>query len=638
MQDDKKAMQMRFLTATILSLGVFFLWTYLFPPPKPTTNNTNTAVVSSQASANNPSQNVSDASNTTANATPDNVPSRVISIVTPLYEAKFDSRGAVATNWILKKNVSSHGEKNLYSAIGSAQNPQPLDLISDKARETRELPFRLMTGDASFDSVLNERNFEVVSVDGGERVEVNGAESKKIEFLLRDANGVEALKSFTFYADRYVTDLQIRLTRGGQPLPNVKLAIGSSIGDKDVPHYTTYNIEPEAVAVTDGSIERHHALSFVGKSGTGNVSVNKTTDWAGVGDTYFAMLAVPAQPVNGFEVQSKAYEQAVAPYYDGIFSRVSGSQKTSETRHLTSVLLPIPTAGETNKIYVGTKDPFLLSEVNKNLTAEVGRAIDVEDVVNYSNYRILRALVKPLAVPILWSINKLYAISGNYGIAIILFTILFYSILFPMRWYQSRSFKQAAKNQPKMAELREKFEEMKQKGVPLDDPRMRELQLEQFRLTKSALPLGGCLPMLLQFPLLIALYCAITVSIDFRQASFAWLPDLSLADPYHLLEFLFAGSMWASMKFSPTAPAVSPEQQMQQKMMQWLMPLMMLWVMWGAPSGLLLYWFTGNVVGFIQQLIINRMNSSNEPPASVETGDDINFKNAKHVKSGVSAS
>ncbi|MCV6071908.1 YidC/Oxa1 family membrane protein insertase, partial [Escherichia coli] len=78
---------------------------------------------------------------------------------------------------------------------------------------------------------------------------------------------------------------------------------------------------------------------------------------------------------------------------------------------------------------------------------------------------------------------------------------------------------------------------------------------------------------------------AITISLDARQASFLWLPDLSAADPGHVLEFAFAVSMVLAMKFTPTAPAVSPEQQMQQKMMTYLMPVMMLWVMWTAPSG-----------------------------------------------------
>jgi len=91
-----------------------------------------------------------------------------------------------------------------------------------------------------------------------------------------------------------------------------------------------------------------------------------------------------------------------------------------------------------------------------------------------------------------------------------------------------------------------------------------------------------------------------------------------------------------SMKFTPTAAAVTPEQQMQQKMMTWLMPVMMLWVMWTAPAGLLLYWFFGNIVSFGQQMLINRLNKTNEPPAT-EVVDSVP-KNAKKVKPKLSTS
>ncbi|HMT06436.1 MAG TPA: YidC/Oxa1 family membrane protein insertase, partial [Pyrinomonadaceae bacterium] len=185
-------------------------------------------------------------------------------------------------------------------------------------------------------------------------------------------------------------------------------------------------------------------------------------------------------------------------------------------------------------------------------------------------------------------------------------------------------------NAPKMKEIQDKIKDLQKKGVANDDPRMRDLQMQQLRLTKDALPIGGCLPMLLQFPLLIAFYTAVTVSLEVRQASFMWLPDLSAADPWHLLEFAFALSMILSMKFTPQAAAVTPEQQMQQKMMTYIMPIMMLWVMWSAPSGLLLYWFFGNIVSFGQQMVINHLNKSNTPPGTEVVADVP--KGAKQVK------
>jgi YidC/Oxa1 family membrane protein insertase len=123
--------------------------------------------------------------------------------------------------------------------------------------------------------------------------------------------------------------------------------------------------------------------------------------------------------------------------------------------------------------------------------------------------------------------------------------------------------------------------------------------------------LGGCLPLLIQMPFLFALYRAITISVDFRQATFLWLPDLSGGDPFHILEVLMAGTMIILQLITP-APSADP---LQRKMMAIGMPIFMLYVLWGAPSGLLVYWLVGNIVGFSQQFVINRWTKSDDEPA-----------------------
>jgi len=212
-------------------------------------------------------------------------------------------------------------------------------------------------------------------------------------------------------------------------------------------------------------------------------------------------------------------------------------------------------------------------------------------------------LSRPLAVPILWSITTLHRLTGSYGIAIILFTIVIYSLFFPLKWRSSRAMKKAQKLAPRMKELQEKIKGMKQ-----NDPRLKELQVEQLKLMKEGNPLGGCLPLLIQMPFLFALYRAITISLDFRQATFLWLPDLSSGDPYHILEILMAGTMIVLQLITP-APSADP---LQRKMMAIGMPIFMLYVLWGAPSGLLLYWLVGNIVGFSQQYVINHWTKSEE--------------------------
>jgi YidC/Oxa1 family membrane protein insertase len=618
MQDNNPSMQTRFMLAAFLCLLVLFGWSYFFAPKKPANDNSNTAQANVAQTPAPVSQTPQPPQNQPVTTTTDNTPGKILTIKSPLYEVKLDSKGALATSWVLVKNVRGQHETMLFGDGSHGDNKKPLELISQKSLEAREIPFRLTTGDANLDTVLNNRNYQVSIPD--ETVSLNGSESKQIDFVLNDeANNLQVVKSLVFRADSYLTDLSVKVLRGGQPVPNTKLAIGASIGDQAIVANNYYHIESEAVAYAGNQIERHPATAmFKDGQQQGSLAVPGDVDWAGVGDTYFAMAAVPAQKTQGLEYRSSKYEVEVAPFYDGLFAWVTRNATTKVTKHLTTAYVPIVADGSVNRVYTGSKDYFTLSSYNDTLTKATGRNIDIADFINYSNYSFLRFFVKPLSIFLLGALNLIYGFAGNYGVAIIIFTLIFYSIFFPIRWYQSKSFKKAQANAPKMKEVQERLKDLQKKGVPADDPRMREVQMEQLRLTKDALPIGGCLPLLLQMPLFFAFYTAVTISIDFRQASFLWLPDLSAADPYHVLNFLFAASMAGSMLFTPATPTVTPEQKMQQKMMTYMMPIMMLWLMWGSPAGLLLYWFVGNVVSFVQQFIINRMNKTNEPPTEIE--------------------
>ena len=114
--------------------------------------------------------------------------------------------------------------------------------------------------------------------------------------------------------------------------------------------------------------------------------------------------------------------------------------------------------------------------------------------------------------------------------------------------------------------------------------------------------------MLIQMPFLFAIYAAISVSIDFRQASFLWLSDLSAADITHVLPILMAASM-VVLQFITPQPSADP---LQRKMMAVMLPAFMLYIMWSAPSGLLIYWLMANLVGFGQQILINRLTKSED--------------------------
>lgn len=629
------------MIAAILSMAVLFGWQYFFAPKPAVNTDANTA---SQA---NTSVNTNTASSAPTPApqvqpeapivTPDTTPARSIRIKSALYEVTLDSKGALPTSWIILKNRSPKSEYPIYADGSNGENKKPLQLISQKALEQspRELPFRLITPDQNLTNSLNERNYQISAPE--ESIDLAAGEEKQIEFSLATDNGVEVKKTFVFRADSYVADLAVTAKQNGQPIANTSLAIGASIGDHAINYHNLYHTESEAVAAVNGDIKRHWGnYSFeYDASGQAKLSDSGTIDWVAMSDAYFAMAAIPATPVSSADYRASKYDVDIEPVYDSIINWVIRSPKKTETRHLVTAFMPIAGDGSVTKIFTGPKDYFLLNDLSGSLKAADGRSVSIVNLINFSNYWWLRWLTKPLSIPILYALNFFNGLTQNYGVAIIVFTFLFYMLLFPLRWSQSKSFKKASGNAPKMKELQDKIKAMQKKGVPNDDPKMRALQMEQLKMTKDALPLGGCLPMLLQFPLLIAFYTAITIAVDVRQASFLWLPDLSAADPWHILEFAFAISMVLSMKLMPQpAAAMSDEQrmqqQMQQKMMTYLMPVMMLWVMWTAPSGLLLYWFFGNIVSFGQQMVINRLNKTNMPPGT-EIVDTVP-KGAKQVK------
>ncbi|HLR04239.1 MAG TPA: membrane protein insertase YidC, partial [Pyrinomonadaceae bacterium] len=360
--------QQRFVLALVASAAVLILWSYLFPPVKPPQPNANAnanAQPSTQGSPQPTSQPTAQSKPSvtpaTAPAAPspavDNTPQRKLHIVTPLYEATLDTRGAVATSWILKKNKSTG--RPILAASSTRNNPKPLELITTPpagiAPDQLFQPLRLVTGDAALDSALASRNFKISgggAEAGDQTIDVPSA-SKRIDFVLHDdATGLDATKSITFFADRYSAEIEVKLTRNQQPVPQASLALGPSIGDQGIDKYTFYLYAPEGIAVTNGVAQRINSVEVHSdRVNTGLINrllegislkavVNKPPDhekvdggvqWAGVGDTYFAMIAVPPKSLGGLEYRTVSYQQK--------------TNDKPEERLLITALVPVPTDG-----------------------------------------------------------------------------------------------------------------------------------------------------------------------------------------------------------------------------------------------------------------------------------------------------
>lgn len=600
--------QKRLLLALVLSSAILFLWSYFSPVPPPNQKPAATPTPSASPSA----TQAATSDNQTAPAAPAPVPNisaapkRIITVKTPLYDAKFDTLGAEPVSWVLKLNKNS--QTAVYSVGANRSQQKPLELISPEGlnRQPRLAPLQLQTGDAALDSALNSSTYRVEGVDqasGDVEINLSNGEQKELTFVYEDANRNLVRKKITFDADHYETALSLLVKRGDETVPQVKIAIGPSIGDQGVPHHTFYSVAPEAVASVNNKLERHPPAGINSNSSNPDrLTLNGPVDWAAVADTYFAMVAVPKTKTEGLEYQTVAYEH-----------KPNGG--SAEKRFLITALVPVPADGSDTVIYAGPKDHDLLTQGSVDVSGMVGRKVDLEGLIDYG---FLGWLSRPLAVPILRAITFLFKITGSYGVAIILFTIGIYSLFFPLKWRSSKAMKKAQKLAPKMKELQEKMKGMKQ-----TDPRMKELQMDQLRLMKEGNPLGGCLPLLIQMPFLFALFRAITISLDFRQASFLWIPDLSAAEPYliHILPLLMTGTMVILQMVTP-APSADP---LQKKMMAIGMPIFMLYFLWSAPSGLVLYWLVGNIVGFTQQFLINRWTKADDevpapPPAKGPAG------------------
>jgi len=602
--------QKRLLLALILSSVILFLWTYFYPAPP--ANQKPGATPSPTASPAATQQTASSNNATTAptTAVAPNVsaaPQRTITVKTPLYDVKFDTLGAEPISWIIKINKNNEGQKEVYSVAGRRSDKKPLELISPEGlkRQPRMVPLQLQTGDAAFDAALSSSTYKVEGIDSNGDVEVNVGphEKKELTFVLEDSNGTQVRKRIAFDAERYETDFSVSVKRANQAVPQVKLAIGPSIGDQGVSHHTFYSVAPEAVSFVNNKLERHPPAGInTNKNSPDRLVLNGVVDWAGVGDTYFAMVAVPATKTEGVEYRTAAYE-----------NKPNGGN--AEKRFLVTGYVPIPADGSRTVVFAGPKDHDLLTTSSEEISGLVNRPIDLDGLIDYG---YLGWISRPLAIPILQAITFLSRHTGSYGIAIILFTIVIYSLFFPLKWRSSKSMKKAQKLAPQMKELQEKMKGMKQ-----NDPRLKELQMDQLRLMREGNPLGGCLPLLIQMPFLFALYRAITISLDFRQASFLWIPDLSAAEPYliHILPILMTATMVVLQLVTP-APSADP---LQRKMMAIGMPIFMLYILWSAPSGLVLYWLVGNIVGFSQQFLINRWTKPDDeevpaPPAKGTSG------------------
>jgi len=227
------------------------------------------------------------------------------------------------------------------------------------------------------------------------------------------------------------------------------------------------------------------------------------------------------------------------------------------------------------RFYAGPKDQYRLEEISPYLDLSV-------------DYGWLWWIAQPL----FWLLTKIHALVGNWGVAIILLTVLIKAAFFKLSATSYRSMANMRRVQPKMADIREQYSDDKQK--------QSQAMMELYRKEKIN-PMGGCLPILVQMPVFISLYWVLMESVELRHAPFMlWIDDLSVMDPYFVLPLVMGASMWFMQKLNPPPP-----DPMQAKIMQWMPIVFTFFFLW-FPAGLVLYWVVNNLLSMAQQYVITR--------------------------------
>ena len=227
------------------------------------------------------------------------------------------------------------------------------------------------------------------------------------------------------------------------------------------------------------------------------------------------------------------------------------------------------------RFYAGPKDQYRLAEISEYLDLSV-------------DYGWLWWIAQPL----FWLLIKIFGFVGNWGVAIILLTVLIKAAFFQLSATSYRSMAKMRAVGPKIQALRERYPDDKQK---------QSTEMMNLYRKEKINPLSGCLPILVQMPVFIALYWVLMESVELRQAPFyGWIDDLSVMDPFFILPLIMGASMWFQQKLAPPPP-----DPMQAKLMQW-MPIVFTGFFLWFPAGLVLYWVTNNLLSIAQQWFITR--------------------------------
>jgi len=439
------------------------------------------------------------------------------------------------------------------------------------------LPQYALTKDSADSYVLMRQlaGFEYVAQsgliarDGPDRVERPLYQAANTEYrlgsegtltvpLTMEFNGLQIEKRFIFTAGKYDVRVEYHLVNNStdiktvQPFHHLRQNIDNGeSGSMFMPIYRG--------AAFGSSEERYKKYDFSDMQ-KNNLNVSTQAGWVAMLEHYFVAAWIPDQQAN-----------------NQLYSRITGGNKG-----VIGTLGPVVDIDPGQSTLISAT--FYAGPKIQDQLAELANGLDL--TVDYGFLWFISQLL-------FWLLTKIQLFVSNWGLAIICITIIVKGIMFPLTKIQYESMAKMRNLKPKIEELQARYKDDRQKMGPA--------MMELYRKEKVN-PMGGCLPMLIQMPIFLALYWVFVESVELRHAPFMlWITDLSAQDPYYVLPVLFGISMFLMQKLTP----MQVTDPLQQKLMMWMPVAFSVFFLW-FPSGLVLYWFVSNLISLAQMLYIYR--------------------------------
>jgi YidC/Oxa1 family membrane protein insertase len=497
---------------------------------------------------------------------------KIISIETDNYSAEISSRGGVIRKWELKKFKTWDG--------------QPVQLVDYMHKG--DFAVLLTTSDGR---VINTKNLYFDVISPSSKVQLENNFEFEVIFTLPAANGGQLVKRMKFRNEEYGFETEIQLLNLGSVVSNFQYEIAWEHGIR----YAEHNSVDESSFAAAYAFTADELTEIDASKGDEKIQkeISGGIDWVATRNKYFAVAIIPKGT------------KSEGAYIEGMHSAMPDNGSFESY----GISLKMPYRGEQSeknvfKVFLGPLQHSELKSYGTNL----------EKIMSLGWAWIIRPISEYIMLPIFTAIH--YAIP-NWGLVIIIFSILIKIALHPLSKSQMKSMKKMQKLQPLMEELREKYK---------DDPQKMNQSIMNLYKEYGVNPAGGCLPLLLQMPIMYALYSVFRGAIELRQASFfGWITDLSIPDVIYRLPFqipligirdisgiavLMGITMFVQTKMTTKDP--------RQKAMVWMMPIMMTLLFNGFPAGLNLYYTVFNILSIGQQLLINKQHDD-EPLRKVES-------------------